>query len=120
MKMMRIVPMLPVASMPASVAFYRKLGFEVEQRNDAWGWAMLRFDDCRLMLDQSIHGHGRWPRPTVIYLYPDDIDAFHAHATREGLALPMPEETFYGMRELRCEDPDGNRLWIGRMPADPA
>jgi predicted lactoylglutathione lyase len=33
--------MLPVKSMPASVEFYRKLGFSVEQRNDDWGWAML-------------------------------------------------------------------------------
>jgi predicted lactoylglutathione lyase len=34
MKMTRLIPMLPVKSMPASVEFYRKLGFSVEQRND--------------------------------------------------------------------------------------
>ena len=27
MQMTRLIPMLPVRSMPASVAFYRKLGF---------------------------------------------------------------------------------------------
>lgn len=44
MKMNRLIPMLPVKSMPASVQSYQKLGFSVEQRNDDWHWAMLRFD----------------------------------------------------------------------------
>jgi catechol 2,3-dioxygenase-like lactoylglutathione lyase family enzyme len=51
----RLIPMLPVRSMPASVEFYGKLGFTVESRNDGWGWAMLRLDECRLMVDQSIN-----------------------------------------------------------------
>ena len=55
MKINRLTPMLPVKSMPASVAFYQKLGFQVERRNDDWGWAMLRCDECRLMVDQSIN-----------------------------------------------------------------
>jgi hypothetical protein len=42
--------MLPIESMPASVAFYEKLGVAVEERNDQWRWAMLRFDDCRSFL----------------------------------------------------------------------
>ena len=43
MKMTRLIPMLPVKSMPVSVNFYcGMLGFEVEKRNDDWGWAMLR------------------------------------------------------------------------------
>ena len=55
MKMTRLIPMLPVSSMPASVEFYRKLGFSVDQRNDEWRWAMLCFDDCCLMVDESIN-----------------------------------------------------------------
>ena len=45
MKMNRLIPMLPVKSVPASIAFYQKLGFSIEQSNDDWGWAMLRFDE---------------------------------------------------------------------------
>jgi len=37
MKMNGLIPMLPVTSMRASVEFYEKLGFGVEQRNDGWG-----------------------------------------------------------------------------------
>ena len=47
MTMTRLIPMLPVKSISASVAFYQELGWSVEQRNDEWGWAMLRFGECR-------------------------------------------------------------------------
>jgi catechol 2,3-dioxygenase-like lactoylglutathione lyase family enzyme len=111
----RLIPMLPVRSMPASVDFYSKLGFEVEQRNDHWGWAMLRFDECRLMLDQSINGHGEGARNAVIYLYPDDVAEYHRRVRAGGVEVPDLDETFYGMKEFRLDDPDGNRLWIGQQ-----
>lgn len=114
MTMNRLIPMLPVRSMPASVDFYRKLGFDVERREDHWGWAMLRLDECRLMLDQSIQPHPGTPRPSVIYLYPDDIFAYHRQARSSGLDVPDLDVTFYGMTEFRIDDPDGNRLWIGQ------
>jgi catechol 2,3-dioxygenase-like lactoylglutathione lyase family enzyme len=113
-RMSRLIPMLPVRSMPASVEFYQKLGFDVEQRNDDWGWAMLRFDDCRLMLDQSINHAADAPRQFVIYLYPENIDEYHQQVRRNGLTLPDLDVTFYGMSEFRIDDPDGNRLWIGQ------
>lgn len=110
----RLVPMLPVRHLPRSVDFYAGLGFEVETRRDDWGWAMLRLGECRIMLDQSIFHATQHPSASVLYLYPEDIDAFHAEARRRGLTLPDLEATFYGMREFRIEDPDGNRLWIGQ------
>jgi len=114
MRMSRLIPMLPVKSMPASVEFYRKLGFSVERRNDEWGWAMLRFDECRLMVDQSINRHRDAPRQSVIYLYPENIVEYHQKMRRTGLAIPDLDTTFYGMTEFRLDDPDGNRLWIGQ------
>jgi len=114
MKMTRLIPMLPVRSMPAAVEFYGKLGFTVENRNDGWGWAMLRFDECRLMVDQSINKHPGTARDAVIYLYPDDVPAYHALIRGNGIDLPELDLTFYGHQEFRIDDPDGNRLWIGR------
>lgn len=107
--------MLPVTSMPASVEFYcGKLGFEIEKRNDDWGWAMLRFGECRLMVDQSINVHPDNPRDSILYLYPDDVALYHREVRKNGLAVPELTVTFYGLTEFRINDPDGNRLWIGQ------
>ena len=88
MKIDKLIPMLPVRSMPASVEFYQKLGFRTEQRNDSWRWAMLCFGECRLMVDESIDVHPDSPRTSVVYLYPDDIAEFHQQVRRNGLAVP--------------------------------
>jgi uncharacterized glyoxalase superfamily protein PhnB len=106
--------MQPVASIPESVAFYEKLGFFVEARNDEWGWAKLRCGSCELMLDRSINLHAGIPRSSVLYLYPEDVVEFHRQASATGLSVPELDATFYGMTEFRLEDPDGNRLWIGQ------
>jgi catechol 2,3-dioxygenase-like lactoylglutathione lyase family enzyme len=119
MKLNQLIPMLPVQSMPASVEFYRKLGFSVETRNDNWRWAKLCFGEYRLMLDESINLHPGIPRTSVLYLYPEDIQAYHELVRRNGLEVPDLETTFYGMTEFRIDDPDGNRLWIGQdAPAE--
>ena len=55
------------------------------------------------------------PRLGVLYLYPDDIEEYHRQVRDSGLHIPDLDVTFYGMREFRLDDPDGNRLWIG-MP----
>ena len=117
MSLSRLAPMQPVNSMPASVTFYEKLGFVVEERNDEWGWAMLRCGDGQIMLDQSINLHAGIPRISVLYLYPRSAVEFHRRALDNGLPVPALDETFYGMTEFRIEDPDGNRLWIGQAKA---
>ena len=33
---------------------------------------------------------------------------------RNGVELPDLDTTFYGHTEFRIDDPDGNRLWIGK------
>jgi catechol 2,3-dioxygenase-like lactoylglutathione lyase family enzyme len=120
MKMTRLIPMLPVKSMPASVEFYRKLGFSVEKRNDDWRWAMLCLDECRLMVDESINVDPRATRGGVLYLYPDDVATYHASLRDNGVVIPDLHESFYGMLEFRFDDPDGNRLWVGQAASSPA
>jgi catechol 2,3-dioxygenase-like lactoylglutathione lyase family enzyme len=110
--------MLPVKSIAASIPFYEKLGFQVERRDDHWGWTMLASGDCRLMLDQSINRHPDSPRQSVIYLYPDNVAEYHRDLRACGLDVPDLEVTFYGMTEFRLDDPDGNRLWVGQPVAN--
>jgi len=120
MRMTRLIPMLPVRSMPASVEFYKKLGFTVEKRNDSWRWAMLVSGECRLMVDESINVHPQVPRTSVLYLYPDDVRQYHQQLRAAGLAVPDLDTSFYDMTEFRFDDPDGNRLWIGQAAAESA
>lgn len=112
--LMQITPMLPVKSIARSIEFYQKLGFSVERRNDDWGWAMLASGDCRIMVDQSINRHSFGGRNFVLYLYPEDITAYHSEVRQAGISVPDLETTFYGLIEFRLDDPDGNRLWIGQ------
>jgi len=114
MKMTRLIPMLPVKNMPASVAFYQKLGFSIEDKRDDWRWAMLCFGECRLMVDESINVQPDAARCSVLYLYPDDIVEYHKLVRANGLDIPDLEITFYGMTEFRIDDLDGNRLWVGQ------
>ena len=113
MKMI-LIPMLPIRSLDRSIAFYGKLGFTLEQRKDEWGWAMLAFGDCRIMIDRSINTRPDAVRQSVLYLYPTDIRAYHQQVRSTGLVIPDLETTFYGLTEFRLDDPDGNRMWIGQ------
>nr|WP_277420174.1 VOC family protein [Xanthomonas sp.] len=110
--------MLPVRSMPESVAFYQRLGFDVERRNEDWRWAMLRFGECRLMVDESINVAPALARTSVLYLYPEDIVQYHRQLRHNGVDVPELQVSFYGMTEFRIDDPDGNRLWIGQEHAE--
>ena len=67
------------------------------------------------MLNQSIGVTPDTPRNAVLYLYPRDIETFHAQARANGLDIPDLRTPFYGMREFRIDNPDGNRLWIGQV-----
>lgn len=111
---MQAIPMLPVKHLPSALEFYEKLGFDVEDRRDEWGWASLSYGDCRLMLDQSIMAAAAGPRNSVVYLYPESISEFHDAVRENGLEIPDLETTFYGMTEFRVTDPDGNNLWVGQ------
>lgn len=66
------------------------------------------------MVDQSINVHPELPRTSVLYLYPDALTEYHQQLRSSGLDVPELEASFYRMTELRIDDPDGNRLWIGQ------
>lgn len=55
---------------------------------------MLAFDECRLMVDQSINAHSEVPRQGDIYLYPGDITEYHRQVRASRLEIPDLETTY--------------------------
>jgi len=107
-----MVTMLPVKNIKISIRFYLEvLGFILVNYREDWRWAYLSYDGCGLMIDESIYQ--RRPGDAVLYLYPENLRAFHEKVRISGRDIPDISTTFYGMSEFRLEDPDGNAIWIG-------
>lgn len=111
----RAVSIVPSADLPASTAFYERLGFHLESD----------YGHYRILAD----GHGwhlhlthapDWP-PTIesnpfgLYLYVDDVDAV-ADRMRDAIIQPgTPHATPWGTYEFAVSDPSGMLVRIGRI-----
>lgn len=117
-----IIAELSVASVEASIAWYRALGFAVEgeglRDEDGMQWASLAHAGRGLWLLRAdlaaSEGHGA---PSVsFYLQVEDVDALHARLAERQLAIERaPQSQWYGLREFSLRDPDGYR-WVINQP----
>lgn len=111
-----VVAMARVTSVPASIAFYEKLGFEVGNTFTPSGasepaWASIGNGPSELMLSKASRPPDR--ETVVFYLYVDDVAAKHAELTAAGVACGEIRTEFYAPRgEFRVVDPDGYTLMI--------
>ncbi|MEO1210997.1 MAG: VOC family protein [Cyanobacteria bacterium J06638_20] len=127
MKLNKLIPMLNVSNLEASLEFYKTaLNFElVSSENDLkeWRWGTIRSGETELMLSETDTDLGlkkgiapchdtSWP--TIFYFYPDDVEALYQHVTRCGYNVTPLETTFYGMKEFSLQDPDGHMLTLGQ------
>lgn len=113
-----LVALAHVASVPESIAFYRKLGFEVrntftppESKDPAWVW--LENANARLMLSQASGPIVPGEQAVLFYLYYDDVPATREALERLGVSAGPTQYPFYNPRgEFRVQDPDGYVLMI--------
>lgn len=112
------IPTLPSRSLPATVAFYARLGFESELFGDHY--AILTRGDLELHF---------FAHPDLVpatshagcYLRVRDVDRLHADLRRAALPahgiprMDAPGDKPWGMREFAIVDPDGNLLRIGQV-----
>jgi uncharacterized glyoxalase superfamily protein PhnB len=117
-KLEALVPMSPVEDVPRSIAFYEQLGFAVENTVEEPGgllqWAYLRAGGAHLMLSRTESPVPPGQQTMCIYLYADDVVAYHRELEEKGLDVGPLERRFYmesGEFELR--DPDGYCLFVG-------
>ena len=123
---MTITPLLNVADVAASVAFYRRLGLEPAERFEDDGvliWAMLKSGASGLMLNRQdrIHAASRRARPhygdAVFYIEVPSAATMHAALVADGIAATPVERQTYGLDEFYVRDPDGYELAIAsRVP----
>ncbi|HZI67227.1 MAG TPA: VOC family protein [Thermoanaerobaculia bacterium] len=113
-----LVALAHVASVPESIAFYRKLGFEVkntftppEAKDPAWVW--LEKGNARLMLSLASAPILPEEQAVLFYLYYDDIAATRRRLDEAGVTAGPIEHPFYNPRgEFRVTDPDGYVLML--------
>lgn len=115
-RVLTTTPVLVVADLRRSLAFYRRLGFgEPNVHGEPPCFAMLSRDRFELMLTQAdgecrVQPNG--PSGTWdVYVRIDDVAAEQAALAAAGVTLAKgPSDLFYAMREIEVLDPDGHRL----------
>ncbi|MEZ4359828.1 MAG: VOC family protein [Kofleriaceae bacterium] len=111
-----IAPLLHVADMARSVAFYRDvLSFRLvasEPRGAAaFVWCMLAQGELAIMLSLRPAGAGAPSGGIALYFGCPDVDEAHRQVTARGWTA-APPVTNEGMRRLHLQDPDGYELCL--------
>jgi len=113
-----LVPFVHVRDVAASIEFYGKLGFAVDNTFTPDGagapvWAWLQCDDAPLMIAQATAPVVAEEQAVMFYLYVDDVDAKHAELREAGVGPWDITYAFYAPKgEFRVVDPDGYLLMI--------
>jgi uncharacterized glyoxalase superfamily protein PhnB len=112
----RIVPMLSVADVQATVDWYLSIGFELTNKFEHDGivnWAYLHFGQGQLMLNAGGKPATDSGRDTSLYIYVGNTDKLHAKIKDRVEVVEDLHDSFYGMREFAIRDINGFRLTFG-------
>ena len=121
-----VAPLLFVYDMPTSVRFYRDLlGCEIVTTSPTLGedyfhWGLLRLGAAELMLNTAFESNDDRPakpdRPPAhhrdiwLYFSCPDVNAAYKELLDRGVQAEEPVVTYYGMRQMHLQDPDGYKL----------
>ena len=108
-------PVLPVPDMAEAIAFYRRLGFDVEQFDDGYAWVRT----CGWEFLHLAHAANVEPGRAAAgaYVHVTDADEWHVAITAaagEDAAIGGVVDQPWGMREFAVTDPAGNIVRFGR------
>jgi uncharacterized glyoxalase superfamily protein PhnB len=109
----KVVPMIHVADVRATVAWYQELGFDVNGTHDDDGemsWALLSFGATELMFSEGGRPSTAERREVDLYIHVDDVDGVYAQLQGRVEVVVDLYDAFYGMREFIIRDI--NRFWI--------
>lgn len=117
---------LQVSDVPASVDYYKRIGFGLsglwaEDGTDIPQFAIVQRGDVTLGLQlprrEAMPANSHW----AVYIYVDDVDAAHAACLAAGVTVDRsPEDAPYNCRDFDLTDPDGHRIALGQdLAPDP-
>ena len=110
----KVVPMIHVPDVRATVAWYQDIGFTVidtyGDQGEGLSFAILSFGSSEVMFNQGGQPSMRHRREVDLYVYANDVDDLYERLKDRVEVVEAPHDTFYGMREFICRDL--NRFWI--------
>ncbi|MGA2008603.1 MAG: VOC family protein [Solirubrobacteraceae bacterium] len=115
----RLVPFVRVVDVEASVAFYRHLGFTVQDTakyKDRISWASLQSGDAEIMFEGTYGPSDPDHQRVQFYLYSHDLAALRDQLLAAGIDASEINDGSPGPREeIRVTDPDGYVLMIAQI-----
>ncbi len=110
----RVVPMIHVPDVRATVDWYSGIGFTVKatygDEADGLSFAILSLGNSEVMFNQGGRASASHRREVDLYVYTDNVDDLYQRLKDRVDVEAAPHDTFYGMRELIIRDL--NRFWI--------
>lgn len=110
----KVVPMIHVPDVPATVDWYCGIGFKVLDTygddGEGLSFAILSFGSSRVMFNEGGQQSARHRREVDLYVYADNVDDLYDRLRDHVEVVEDPHDTFYGMREFIIRDL--NRFWI--------
>ena len=110
----KVVPMIHVPDVRATVDWYQGIGFTVTNTygndSDGLSFAILSFGSSEVMFNQGGQPSKRERREVDLYVYSDNVDDLYQRLKDRVEVVDGLHDTFYGMREFIIRDL--NRFWI--------
>lgn len=114
MQAKKVVPMIHVPDVRATVDWYQSIGFEVMYTYDDGGeglsFAGVRFGTGEVMFNSDGQPSTQHRREVDLYVYTDGVDDLYERLKDRVEVFEGLHDTFYGMREFIIRDL--NRFWI--------
>jgi catechol 2,3-dioxygenase-like lactoylglutathione lyase family enzyme len=110
----KVVPMIHVPDVRATVDWYENIGFRAVatygNERDGLSFAIVAFGDTEVMFSEGGEISEKRRREVDLYVYTDKVDELYEQLKDRVDVVEKPHNTFYGMREVIIRDL--NRFWI--------
>ena|SRR6266852_4784451 len=110
----KVVPMIHVTDVRATVDWYKTIGFTVTNTYDDGGeglsFAILSFGSTAVMFNSGGQTSAAYRREVDLYVYCDNVDELFQQLKNRVDVIEEPHDMLYGMREFIFRDL--NRFWV--------